>query len=107
MKLKREVYHGDVIPKFYGVAYPNPVCDSVICYPIPLNIMVRIAVMIWWQLRGGYLLEMEKRLWREARKKEKKAWIRGFQYAMKETRKSIGEAIDETLYRLRSKSQIK
>ena len=40
-KLKREVRPMDVLPRFYGLGYLDPCRDIAICYPIPINFIVR------------------------------------------------------------------
>ena len=40
-KLKRELRPMDVLPSFYGLGYLDPCRDIAICYPIPLNFVVR------------------------------------------------------------------
>jgi hypothetical protein len=46
-KIKRE---GEMIPRLYGVAYRNPIGDYTVCYPVPLNWLVRYGRILWWKL---------------------------------------------------------
>ena len=41
LKLKREVRPMEVLPRFYGLGYLDPCLDVAICYPIPINFVVR------------------------------------------------------------------
>lgn len=40
-KLKRELRPMDRIPRFYGLGYMEPYREVAVCYPIPLNFIVR------------------------------------------------------------------
>ena len=44
---------GEAAPWWYGVAYYSPYSDHTICYPVPINLIVRAARAIWWALRRG------------------------------------------------------
>lgn len=54
MRIAKEVRHGELIPKWYGVAWVRWEVDAAICYPMPLNLIVAAvrAVAIW--MRYGY-----------------------------------------------------
>lgn len=47
--LKRR-YEGEALPKWYGVAYRDYVTDCDICYPIPLNHLVKHLRLLKWRL---------------------------------------------------------
>lgn len=58
-----------VIPKWYGVAYRTSSNHFIVCYPIPLNLIVRWGMdLIWWlkipPLRA--YLECQQIAWWEA-----------------------------------------
>jgi hypothetical protein len=40
-KLKRELKPMQPIPRFYGLGYLEPFRDVAVCYPIPLNFIMR------------------------------------------------------------------
>ena len=42
---------GYQMPFWYGAAYYSPYSDHLICYPIPLNLVVRWARALWWALK--------------------------------------------------------
>ena len=48
-----QVAQGEAAPWWYGVAYYSPYSDHVVCYPVPLNLLVRWCRNIWWLLRRG------------------------------------------------------
>jgi len=51
--MRKELRRMDSIPKWYGVAYLNDYCMTAICYPIPLNLIVRLWKDIIWSLKIG------------------------------------------------------
>jgi len=67
IKLKitvREVLEGQEVPRGYGVAYIQPGGTSATCYPIPLNLIVRWSLLLW------YALKIPRRTWWEKRFQE-------------------------------------
>lgn len=55
MEIKKEIREGEMIPKYYGVAYRNMDRLTAICYPIPLNIVLALwnRFYIWLRWRHG------------------------------------------------------
>jgi len=54
MSLKKEIkYRGECIPRGYGLAYKCDYGMIDICYPIPLNIVVRLWHEIYYKLERG------------------------------------------------------
>ena len=47
--LRREVAAGIMLPRFYGIAYIDIMRNLRVCYPIPLNLLVRWARNAWWR----------------------------------------------------------
>jgi len=41
MSIRRIIYEGERIPTGYGIAYFDFWKDGLVCYPIPLNILIR------------------------------------------------------------------
>jgi len=53
--LKKKVFFGQEMPKFYGIAYYNHAACYAICYPIPINILVRFwREKIWLRIKYGF-----------------------------------------------------
>jgi len=51
VSLKRFVPEMDELPRGYGVAYRSVTKHGAICYPIPLNLVVRWLYGVWLWLR--------------------------------------------------------
>ena len=52
-KIYKDIPEGGLIPKWYGVAWRAEYNLKVRCYPIPLNIIIRIARHLWCELMHG------------------------------------------------------
>lgn len=50
MKLQKIVNQGEVIPKFYGIAYIDYMRDYAIAYPVPLNLFICFSRWLWHEL---------------------------------------------------------
>jgi hypothetical protein len=61
-KIRREIEQGEMMPKLYGVAYMDFMRKIYICYPFPLNHIVRVYRSVWCRVRHAYMDEMESRL---------------------------------------------
>jgi hypothetical protein len=51
MKIKKEVYEGQMIPKFYGLAYCEFDRFVAVTYPIPLNLIIGYFRKIWLKMK--------------------------------------------------------
>ena len=47
----KQISEGEIIPRFYGVAYRDFVQDVIICYPFPFNIIVQYWRKWWMAIR--------------------------------------------------------
>jgi len=47
MKLTRRIDQGEVIPKWYGVAYEDWLQCQAVCAVVPLNLVIRLGFAIW------------------------------------------------------------
>jgi len=47
MRISKRVPQGVEVPRFYGIAYWDYWSDYGVCYPVPLNLMVRIGRWAW------------------------------------------------------------
>lgn len=54
-KLIRRLDRGELIPRFYGVAYCDMVSQRATVAPVPLNIIIHLVVNLWAFLRWGYM----------------------------------------------------
>ncbi len=50
---RREIEEGGLIPKGYGVAWRVNYGMKVICYPIPINLLIRLGLDIYYTLMHG------------------------------------------------------
>ena len=48
-----QIAEGYVIPWWCGIAYYSPCSDHSICYPIPINLIVRFGRSAWWAMKSG------------------------------------------------------
>lgn len=51
VSFEKVIRNGDVIPRFYGIAYRSFIDDKAICYPVPLNWLVRWGMEIARRLK--------------------------------------------------------
>ena len=54
MRIKKEIWHGEIIPAWYGVAWVRYDSDSAVCLPLPLNLIAATVRGIWIWMRHGY-----------------------------------------------------
>ncbi len=47
----KQIREGDLIPRFYGVAYQDFIHSTIVCYPYPFNIVVQYWRKRWMALR--------------------------------------------------------
>ena len=48
-----QVAQGEMMPRWYGLAYYEPHKDSQVVYPIPFNLIVRWARDFLWLIKRG------------------------------------------------------
>lgn len=53
MRLAKEIPEGGFYPRGYGVAWDRYDRLSVVCYPVPLNIVARFVRSAYFALRSG------------------------------------------------------
>ena len=51
MTLRKEIRHYETIPKGYGIAYRRYDMQAVVCYPFPLNHIIRFLLDVWNKIR--------------------------------------------------------
>ena len=71
--MKRMQSEYDAFPRWYGFAYYLPHLHVVVCYPIPLNVIVGIGWWLYCKLRRGVewdnlLLETHRTAYLEGRR---------------------------------------
>ena len=57
--MRKIITQGEVLPKGYGVAYPELWSRTYVCYPFPLNHLIRICRTFWLKIRNAKINEME------------------------------------------------
>ena len=60
--MKKIIYEGEALPKYYGVAYPNLTSLSFTCYIFPLNHVVSFLRKLWFKIRDSRFAEEELRI---------------------------------------------
>ncbi len=61
--MRKTIKEGEIIPKFYGVAWRYFHNYEIICYPIPINIFVRLFLHLYYLvMRGAFQSRYEKEL---------------------------------------------
>jgi hypothetical protein len=64
-QLVRYIGDGEYLPRFYGVAYPDPAAWQRICYPIPLNLVMRAGRWLYFRMAaprwGNRILRLAQR----------------------------------------------
>jgi hypothetical protein len=81
--MKVEIHGGEIIPKGYGIAYPCPFKDTFICYPMPLNWVVRIWSAFYQIMRHCFFTKAEKDLQKMYRKGLNEGYEKGFKHLVK------------------------
>lgn len=66
--MKVELHNGEIIPKGYGVAYPCLFKNVIICYPIPINWIVRLWTAFYQIVKHCFFTKAEKDLQKMYRK---------------------------------------
>lgn len=49
MKIQKIISPGEKIPNYYGVSFHHYETNSIICYPIPLNIIIGFARNVFYR----------------------------------------------------------
>jgi hypothetical protein len=63
--MKKIITQGEVLPRFYGLAYPELWSMTYVCYPFPLNHLVRICRTLWLRIRNAKITKMENTIIQE------------------------------------------
>ena len=88
--MRKEIGEGELLPKGYGLAYRCDWSYISICYPIPLNIIVRLYREIYYIV--------EKGLFKSRYEKDVEKWFSfGFKEVKKEQTSKVLKVI-ETKY---------
>jgi len=63
VSIRRIVGEGEEIPTGYGIAYFDFWKQGLVCYPIPLNILIRsLRILRLWSVSVGYPSKWERSL---------------------------------------------
>jgi hypothetical protein len=62
MKISRNVYVGEMLPKFYGIAYLDYQRDYAFAYPVPINLIVRFGRWLWYEIVRYRPMKLDKLL---------------------------------------------
>jgi hypothetical protein len=49
----RKIKEGESIPKWYGVTRLDPEKSVVVCYPVPVNVVIRVFAAIKYRMKIG------------------------------------------------------
>ena len=47
MRIRKLIWQGERYPRGYGMAWLDFQRNAAVCYPIPLNVIVRAAYLVW------------------------------------------------------------
>ena len=83
---------GEMLPKWYGVAFYDYMQRTAICYPIPLNLIVRFIDNIWWRIKQPHISDREADLMA--------AYSKGRMDGRNETLKDFNEMLDRKLAKI-------
>lgn len=50
-----EIYQGQMIPAWYGIAWHRFDRDAVVCFPMPLNVVASVLRSIWIWFKWGHI----------------------------------------------------
>jgi hypothetical protein len=78
--MKKIICEFEEVPKWYGLAYWRYTTRQGVCYPIILNVMVRICLNIWWSLKHGLVSSWYEEKIEEVRAE---AWWTGYNFGIK------------------------
>ena len=73
IQVKKIIEKGEIMPRGYGLAYIDFARQSFVCYPFPINHLIRIYRDIWYKVRHAKIREWET----ELEKKHKNDYERG------------------------------
>ena len=80
-------YQGEMIPKYYGVAYYEPDRDMVVLCLMPINLIVRLLHEIhWWMKQGFGRGQIERSYSKGYNQGVRHGWDIGFKDGQKEIR---------------------
>lgn len=51
--LSKQLPHGEIIPRFYGISYQDYIRDRAICHPFPFNLLIGFFRPKWLMIRYG------------------------------------------------------
>lgn len=81
MKIKKVINRGELIPRYYGIAYQEDTSLQWFCYPLGLNVIVGLWKALIWSLKSSFAYPSQKAL-RDASYRE--GYIKGRQDAAKD-----------------------
>jgi len=87
---------GEVIPKGYGLAYWMPEYGEGVVYPIPINVLVKISMNLWWLFRRGFFRDW---WYTQIRDAERRGFESANKYAVREVFKDIEQNQDTEGYK--------
>ena len=61
--MKKQIPEAGLIPRFYGIAYKELWSSNVVCYPIPMNILVGLWVRSWRMFTIGLRPSRVDKIW--------------------------------------------
>lgn len=92
--IKRRVAEGNIIPKGYGLCYEDFDTREGIYFPVPFNLLIRFALVIYWAVVGGlFPLRIEKLqsdAYTKGRRDEKERYEKMFDSWLKQIEERIG-----------------
>ena len=97
MLTHKQIREGDLIPRFYGVAYEDLLERVTICYLFPFNILIGLARKYWQKVRYYHVENpLEKQAMLALAAREVKLLDQGYKYGYHEGQQlSLDKMSDE------------
>lgn len=91
----RLVDEGAKMPKFYGVAYRDFAGSVLVCYPVPLNLVVRWWIHLWAWMRIPSSSYLERMLGSAYAEGMRYGRLIGYRRGYKQKQKDIRKQLDK------------
>jgi hypothetical protein len=62
MTIKKIIKEGEEVPSGYGAAIYDYFRFQTVCYPVPLNLIVRFLDGVWYRIKQPYIRDREAEL---------------------------------------------
>jgi hypothetical protein len=95
---RRQVAMGEILPRWYGMAWINYVDGSLIAYPLPFNFLARFLHTMRWRIAKWFMWPRDNARDRELQAARGEGYRQGFE-AAERTDNNVREFRVESAYR--------